>query len=263
MKIYISTNAYSPNNLENVFSLLEKIDDKNIGIELFPEWHDKEFEEILEKNKDRFRAYNLSLHGPYYYTEHSSPMDTEEYEKTKEYFIKTLQLSKDLNSKYIVFHHNNCIVEEEKREEMLRNSTENLMELNELAKEYGACILVENAGVLSRNNVLFNEEEFIEMAKGIENKILIDIGHAFANNWNLENLVSELKDKIVSYHLHNNDGIADSHNRILDGKLSIEEFFSIYKKYTPTADLVIEYSKISASEDGLIDDINTIKELVR
>ncbi|MBC2582092.1 sugar phosphate isomerase/epimerase [Clostridium sp. DJ247] len=263
MNIYISTNLYTPSELENIFPLLDKINDKNIGIELFPEWHDRQFIDILDKNLDKFENYHISLHGPYYHTEHSSEKGSIEYENSKEYFRSTLELSKQLNSRYIVYHHNNCRVKLENRIEMISNSTENLLELNELAKAYGVDIVVENAGVLSRNNMLFDEEQFIEIAKGIDNKILIDIGHAFANNWNLNHVISELKHRIVAYHLHNNDGVEDNHNRIRDGKLDIDGFFEIYKKYTPSADLVIEYSKNCRKDvDGIIKDVNEIKKML-
>lgn len=263
MNIFISTNLYAPSESENIFILLDKINDKNIGIELFTEWHDRQFIEILSKNLDKFKSYPSSLHGPYYHTEHSKRKGCIEYETSTEYFRSTLELSKQLKSKYIVYHHNNGRVKPESRLEMISNSAENLLELNELANEYGIDIVVENAGVLSRHNVLFNEEQFIEIAKGIENKILLDIGHAFANNWNLNYVINELKDKIVAYHLHNNDGVEDNHNRIRDGKLSIDDFFESYRKFTPSADLVFEYSKhCNKDVEGIIEDVNDVKKIL-
>jgi len=263
MNIYISTNLYTPNELENIFTVLDKINDKNIGIEIFPEWQDGQFIDTINKKLNKFKDYHISLHGPYYGTEHSKEKGTMAYEISKEYFISTLELSKDLNSKYIVYHHNNCKVELKNKREMIKNSSENLLELNELAKAYGTDIVVENAGVLSHNNMLFNEKEFIAMAKSISNKILIDIGHAFANKWDLNYVISELKDKIAAYHLHNNDGVEDNHNRIRNGKLNIDSFFEIYKKYTPDAELVLEYSKNCREDmEGIIADVNEIKNIV-
>ncbi|MEW9122227.1 MAG: sugar phosphate isomerase/epimerase [Thermotaleaceae bacterium] len=259
MNIFISTNLYLPTELEKIFILLERMEDKEIGIELFPEWHDNQFGEAINKNLEKLKGYPSALHGPYYHTEHSRKKGCEEYKTAKEYFIKTLELGKALNSKYIVFHHNNCPVEAETREEIIKNSAENLLELNDLAKDYQIEIVVENAGVLSRKNMLFDENQFIEIAKSIDNKILVDIGHAFANNWNLDRVMAELKDKIVAYHLHNNDGVQDNHNRIRDGKLNMDDFFESYRKHTPHADLVIEYSKKCKEDvDGIIEDIEEI-----
>lgn len=262
MNIYISTNLYTPDELEDIFLLMNKINDENIGIELFPEWHNKQFIDVIDRNLDKLKNYNISLHGPYYHTEHSKEKGTVEYENSKEYFISTFKLSKQLNSNYIVYHHNNCKVKLENKIEMINNASDNLVELNDLSEVYGANIVVENAGVLSRNSMLFDEEEFIEMAKSIDNKILIDIGHAFANNWNLNRVIYELKDKIVSYHLHNNDGIQDAHNRIRDGKINIDDFFEVYRKCTPQAHLVLEYSKECRKDiNGIIEDLNEIRHL--
>lgn len=263
MNIYISTNLYTPSELEDIFTLLDKINDNNIGIELFPEWQDRQFIDTVDKNLDKFKNYHSSLHGPYYNTEHSKEKGSMGYEISKEYFLCTLELSKQLNSKYIVYHHNNCRVKSENRREMINNSAENLLELNELSKAYGIEIVVENAGVLSRSNMLFDEEQFIEMAKSVQNKILIDIGHAFANNWNLNHVISELKGKIAAYHLHNNDGVEDNHNRIRDGKLNIDNFFESYKKYTPDAHLVLEYSKSCRKDvEGIIEDVKEVKRIL-
>lgn len=118
MNIVISTNLYAPSELKNIFVLLDKINDKNIGIELFTEGHDMQFIEILSKNLDKFKYYHSLLHGPYYHTEHSKKKGCIEYETSIGYFRSTLELSKQLNTKYIVYHHNNGRVKPEDRLEM-------------------------------------------------------------------------------------------------------------------------------------------------
>lgn len=264
MGIYISTNLFKPKDLEKTFLLLDKvnesIDDEKVGIELFPEWQNEIFEEVVNKNLDNFKRHKITLHGPYYNTEHSEEKGSAMYDQSMDYFMKTLKLSKKLNSSHIVFHHNNCKISNKDKNEMISVSSKNLIELNTISKEYNASIVVENAGVIKVDNMLFDEEEFIEMAKSIENNILIDIGHAFANKWDLKRVIIELKDKIVAYHIHNNDGISDNHNSILDGELDMEEFFKIYKEFTSEADLVIEYGTHCGDDiGGMIRDIKWIK----
>lgn len=263
MNIYVSTNLYTPDKLYKIFSLMDKIDNKNIGIEIFPEWQNGQFIDTIRNNIDKLKKYSISLHGPYYGTEHSKKKGTMGYEISKEYFVSTFELSQQLNGKHIVYHHNNCCIDNEDREEIIKNSSENLIELNKMAESYEQKIVVENAGVIYLNNMLFNEEQFIHMAKSIDNKILIDIGHAFANKWDLDNVMSQLKHKISSYHIHNNNGVEDNHNRIRNGKLNIEEFFESYKKHTPNADLILEYSKNSAEDvDGIIDDVKYVENIL-
>lgn len=264
MNIYISTNMHSPENLMDIFKLLNNTKHKDIGIEIFPEWQSEVFIDVLRENIGRFKEYNISLHGPYYDTEHSAEKPTSEYMKAKQYFIETLKLSKELNSAYIVYHHNNCEILKEEKIKMIEVSSENLLELNNISREYNGNIVVENCGVISHNNMLLNEEEFIKMAESIPNNILIDVGHAFANKWDLKNVIFSLKDKIVSYHLHNNDGFYDCHDSIRNGKLNMEEFLEMYKEYTPEADLVIEYGKQCRNNMEIIeDDIDYIKNKLK
>ena len=182
MNMYISTNIYNPYELEEAFELLEKSGDKNIGLELFVEWQDEKFEEAIKKNIEKFKEYNISMHGPYYNTEHSAEKGTSDYERTVGFFKKSLKLSKEINSKYIVYHH-------------------------------------------------------------------------------LERVMERLKDKIAAYHIHNNNGYNDNHDRIRNGNLDFDEFLKCYKKYTPDADLVIEYGKQCYDDnEGIIEDINYIKK---
>lgn len=262
MNIYISTNMFKVNQLEEVFDILEHVQHENVGIELFVEFHNPEFMEIVNKNMERLKKYKISMHGPYYKTEHSAEIGSDSYNKSKEYFIETLKLSKELNSSYIVYHHNNCKIHD--KEKMINNSKINLEELNELGKYYNANIVIENAGVISSQNMLFDQDEFIQICKESDNNVLIDIGHAFANGWDIEYVIRELKDKIVSYHLHNNDGKKDSHDSICYGSFNIDEFLEVYNKYTNKADLVLEYNKDYRNKVNiLMEDIDYIKSRIK
>lgn len=261
MRIYISTNQYEPEQLQMVFALMDKINDSLLGIELFPEWHSPVFCDIVRKYMEKFRLYPISLHGPYYHTEHSKCEGTEEYVKTMDYFRQTLELSEKLKSSYIVYHHNNCRVDPKCRAEMVEISSKNLMKLRYEAKLFGMRIVVENAGVRSRGNMLFDEEQFIRMAKEIPDDILLDIGHAHANGWDLHRVIKKLAHKIVAYHVHNNDGFEDNHDRIRNGTLNFAQFLTCYEKYTPQADVVIEYGKQCAQDtDGILEDVAYIKQ---
>ena len=91
---------------------------------------------------------------------------------------------KELNSSYIVYHHNNCKIHD--KEMMINNSKINLEELNELSKDYNANIVIENADVISNQNMLFDKEEFIKICSESNHDVLIDIGHAFVNGiWSM------------------------------------------------------------------------------
>ena len=117
-----------------------------------------------------------------------------------------------------------------------------------MCKQYGIPMVVENAGVDCLHTMLLNEEEFIAECKRLGCRVLIDIGHAHANGWDLTHVMEELKEAIVSYHLHNNDQTCDGHRRIFDGTLDFKQFMTDYNRLTPEADLVIEYCPDAAEE---------------
>ncbi len=123
-----------------------------------------------------------------------------------------------------------------------KNSNIQLKELTDYANANSVILCVENAGINSYGNNLWTEDEFIEMVLSMPNPVLIDIGHANANSWNIEKIITVLKGKIIAYHLHNNDGISDSHDRIREGSFDFEKFARLYKLFTPDKDLVLEYS---------------------
>ena len=248
---------YRPQSLEKVYKIVENLD-LDIGIELFPMFHDKNYEKILNENRKKLKNYKITFHEPYYKTDHRY-LDGEVYERTLDYFKKTLEY-KDLNPKYIVYHYNNRKVDD--KEKMLEAARKNLDYFTSITD---IPLLIENVGVDERENKLLSEKEFVEECLNRDENVLIDIGHANANGWNIENLISSLKDKIVSYHLHTNDGIKDEHRSIFkEGKThDIEKIISYIKKYTPNADLVIEYSDYYEDrEDIVINDVKKLKEIL-
>lgn len=262
-RIYISTNLYNPGELGRIFPLLEKIGDPSAGIELFPEWQSEGFGDELERYIDRFASYPISLHGPYYCTEHSSAKGTPVYARSMAYFRRTLALSQRLNSRYIVFHHNNCRVEPERRQTMIDTAAANLARLRRAAARCGAILAVENAGVLSSGNMLFDEAQFIEVAGAAADAVLLDVGHAHANGWDIQRVIAALADRIIAYHLHNNDGRADLHNRIHDGTLDMARILDCCRHYTPQADFVIEYGKQCADDiAGIAADVAYVRSYI-
>lgn len=255
----ISTNLYKTEDLPAIFTLLEQMHRNDIGIELFPAWQTPAFAAFLHEYGSLLVQQPLSLHGPYVDTEHSAPEGSKEYVRSMAYFEKTLALSQKLQARYIVYHHNNCRVSSENRSAMLAASMRNLAALRSRAASFQAQIVIENAGVHRRGNVLFEEEEFVRMAQSVPEKILVDIGHAHANGWDLERLIRCLAGKITAYHVHNNNGVEDQHNRISDGTLDMERFLASCHRYTPTADLVLEYGPQCAADTvGILDDVETL-----
>lgn len=253
--IYVSTNMYHTRDLQKVFSIVEAVSD--IGIELFPLFHDPEFEKELQHLMPDFLKYPLTFHEPYYETDHAAPHGSSAEAETERQMRLAFSYAKSMRPKYMVFHYNNSRIGNAQK--MKKIARENLQRYRQTSP---APILIENTGVAVLNNVLFSEEEFIAEAKQTGGGVLMDVGHANANGWDIEKLVGELSDSIQSYHLHSNDGIHDSHHRIFQNTPDYHHLIPIFQEKTPGADLVIEYQRgYSGREKEVVEDILRLREL--
>lgn len=240
---FISTNFLKPENFSDIFNYVSKIRQNlaiPIGIEIFPFWNSPGFENQIIENLLKLKKYPISFHDPYL-IEHSAPKGTDDYDKALNDFNKTLSYNNILQGYHIVFHQSNCLITSNNKKSILDVSSHNLLYLNKLCSCFGTNLLVENAGTYIENTMLLNQEEFENFCCLNNYSVLIDIGHAFCNNWDIEKLIYTLKTRIKAYHLHNNFG-TDSHNRILDGQIRYESLLSICSKITPDATYILEYS---------------------
>ncbi|SUB57433.1 sugar phosphate isomerase/epimerase family protein [Peptoniphilus lacrimalis] len=255
--IYISTNMYKAESFEKVYKICDKVDFP-IGIEVFLMFGDNDYYNILKDNIEKLKKLPITFHEPYYGTDHTYS-EGEIFQRTNDYLKLTHEFSV-LNPKYMVYHYNNRKIDD--REKMLEVTRKNL---DEFSKYFDFPLLIENVGVKDRDNVLLNQDEFIEECLNRKEGVLIDIGHANANSWKFEKLISSLKGKIKSYHLHTNDGIKDEHRSIFEiGKSPIiSNILKLIKEYTPNADLVLEYSNYYEDKEDLVaEDVKKLKNLL-
>lgn len=258
MALFVSTNMYGLGKLKNLKNFVNIYGDK-VGFEIFPLFHKEGYEDELKMQIFSLQKTAVSFHGPYYCAEHSAPKGSEEYEKTMDMVKTTLEYCKLLNSRYVVFHHNNCKVKDDKKAEMIKISCDNYRDINEMFAPYNIPVVVENAGVIDRGNMLLDQNQFIELCKKEGYKVLIDIGHANANGWDLYYVMEMLREQIVAYHLHNNDGVHDSHLRIHNGTIDFEKFMRDALTLTPSAEFILEYCMETADDiEGIKTDIEEI-----
>ena len=260
MQLYFSTNAIPAAEFEKVLSYLEPFEGK-LGIELFPEFDKEGYAQAVDACMDALKKYPASLHGPYYGSDFSYKAGTKEFEKSMDLLEKSLECGQRLNAKYMVYHHSNRTFQPNEKEEMLKNARENYPLIKEKCEKYNVPIVVENAGVACIDTMLLDEEEFIAECKRLSCDVLIDIGHAHANGWNLSHVMEELQDVIISYHVHNNDRTCDGHQRIFNGTLDFKKFMQDYDRFTPDADIVVESCPKAAEDmEGVFSDVRYLLE---
>lgn len=260
MAVLLSTNMYLTDRFHEIADYVREFDGQ-IGVEIFPIFNDPRFEGELEKLVPLFSRIQISFHGPYYTAEHSAPAGTPEYQHTMKLVQDNLPYERLLHSHHFVYHHNNKRVTPEAAPEMIRISRENYRKVEALHRPYRIPVVVENVGIHDRENILFEQEAFTRLCIEENYPVLIDIGHANANGWDIEKLMADLKDRIVAYHLHNNDGIHDSHRRIHDGTIDFEKFIRAWRRNGVMTDWILEYSQdIADDRKGISDDLRYLME---
>lgn len=263
MHIYFSTNAIPAENWERIHEYLDEFEGE-IGLEIFPEYHKPCFEGALRKELAYLEQMPCSLHGPYYESEYAVAGDSEEFRHSVELLRKTLEEVAPLHVSYMVYHHSNMVIREEEKVQRLAYARENYETVRKICEEYGVPPVVENVTLGTLHKGLFSQEEFIAECKKLGCKVLIDIGHCNLSGWNIPELIRQLKDQIVSYHVHNNYGKLDDHLRIHDGTIDFEEFLECYKECTPNADIVVEYSPEGAADvEGVKADFRYLQKVTR
>jgi sugar phosphate isomerase/epimerase len=81
-----------------------------VGVEVFPLFHDRDFDAELNRLLPALEKVPVTFHEPYYQADHTAPEGSEVCERTDEMFQKTVHAAEKLKARHIVFHHNNCWV---------------------------------------------------------------------------------------------------------------------------------------------------------
>lgn len=256
-RIFIDTCGLPRCQLESAKIYREAFKDRaEIGFELLPMFDMPDFEPNLAANLDFLREGPVCFHEPVFFVEHSAPKGSLEYEQSMHHIMLTKKYAEILQPSHMVYHISNCLVAPEKKAELLRTSLINFEEMRELFA--GVTLLVENVGTDAKGDKLLDQQEFTDMCRAKNFDVLIDIGHANANSWDLKKLITDLKTQIRAFHLHNNDGVHDLHNRITDGTMDFPEILRHIRAEVPEADLVIEYISPKYHGKSLMEDIETL-----
>ena len=121
-------------------------------------------------------------------------------------------------------------------------------------------LLTENTGIWRDGTQLLDQTEFTDLCREKHFPVLVDVGHAHANGGDLPRLIRNLGPQIRGFHLHNNDGIHDLHNRLRDGTLDLAALLPCMDREAPTAARIIEYSRPAFHGDPLMEDIAWLTE---
>ena len=115
-----------------------------------------------------------------------------------------------------------------------------------LAGQYKVNIVLENVGLQTKQNLLFDWPDYQRLLQDFSQAgALIDTGHAQVNGWPLSEVVLKLGSRLTACHLHDNDGKADLHLPIGEGNIEWAPFFAAVRQAAPETRLVFEYANTS------------------
>lgn len=230
-----------------------------LGFELLPMFDLHDFEDNLKQNLDLFTGGPLMFHEPVWGVEHSAPRGSSAWQESMYHLRLTRKYAEILHPAAMVYHLNNCEVKPEEKDRMLRTALENLEAMREMFP--GVKLLVENTGLRSDRTMLLDQAEFTDLCRDRKLPVLIDTGHANANGWDIPKLLRDLQGQIGGFHLHNNDGIHDLHNRLTDGTLDYEKLIPVMDRLAPDAPRVLEYIRPAMHGEPLMEDAETLRKL--
>ena len=256
MNIYIDTCVLPRAQLQEGRIYREKFG-KDLGFELLMMFDLPEFEENLKQNLDLFAEGPLFFHEPVWGVEHSEPKGSKAWEEGMYHLRLTKEFSDILHPEAMVYHLNNGVILPEEKERRIQTALENYEAMREMFPDVQ--LLVENTGTKADGTMLLTQAEFTDLCRYRKLPVLIDVGHATANGWDILKLIRDLHGQIGGFHLHNNDGLHDLHNRLTDGVLDIRELVSCMDLLVPDAPRIIEYSRPAYHGEPLISDIETLR----
>ena len=224
-----------------------------LGFELLMMFDLPDFEENLKRNLDLFAGGPLLFHEPVWGVEHSAARGSAAWEEGNHHLRLTQKYARILRPSAMVFHLSNGPVPPRETDTLLRNALESLEETREMFPD--TRILTENTGIRSDGTLLLDQQAFTDLCRDRQLPVLIDVGHANANGWDLRKLIRDLKGLIGGFHLHNNDGVRDLHNRLTDGTLDLAALLPDMDQAAPDAPRVIEYTRPSYHGEPLLEDI--------
>lgn len=111
--------------------------------------------------------------------------------------------------------------------------------------------LPETVHIALENTLEETPELLLNIIKDVNDprlKICLDIGHAnaYSENTALE-WIEHCRGFISHFHIHNNDGIRDSHNGLEEGSIPMKELLELTEKLCPDASYTIETMSAEAS----------------
>lgn len=212
------------------------------GIEFFLHYHDEAYRAKMEKAHEWLGDLPRAVHGPFIRVEATSEPGSAGERFLFDAYGWAFGVAEKLGCHEMVFHTHQRLIEADEVEKARDICMRNLEKLLKMGSDHGVKLLIENLDIQKKGASLFDEDAFIKLVQAFPQAgCLIDTGHLNVAGWNTARVLEVLGDRICGYHLHNNDSASDSHRPIDEGTFDYPAFYELYRRFTPSATLTLEY----------------------
>ena len=267
MKYFISTLLSSVDHQDNHFDEVAKYisdwQDPSIGAEMVAFTHDADYWQRLQAVLPSLTC-PLTCHGPWIGTEVTADPESQDGKWLIQAYQQVFELAQRYHFRHVVVHYSQLhFADENSRQMAQQHAYRNLEKLLTMAQQLGVNMVIENLCQSPTGLHLFTNEEYEDLFQRFpQANAIIDIGHANVNGLDVEQFLARHGQRVTSFHLHNNDGKHDNHCDIHDGTYDVAQFMKWAKKYTPEANMVLEYEPhVKKSLDELREEIEELKSM--
>lgn len=141
---------------------------------------------------------------------------------------RSIDLANVLDSDIVVIHPGRAIFlnDGEYMKSVYQIAEESLKTIGEYAEDNGVNVCIENLPRL-RGFMYQDINQLNESLERVNLPMTLDIGHAYTAGFTVDDVYFN---RIKHIHIHDNDGIHDSHLPLGDGIIDFKRFFEIFKK---------------------------------
>jgi len=244
MNIFVSSLMRDISQVETLSLWVNSLDKPNIGVELLAFTHSDSYWKTLCGVLKKLRC-PVTFHGPYIGIEGTSAPGTEAGRYLMESYQRVFLLAREYGVRHVVYHMSQLSFSPDDAENMRTLAERNVSAILSLAEETEVSVLIENLAYPApegRVPLYTNEEYGSFFTRHPKANSIIDIGHVNIKKMNILEFLQLHGKRVKAYHFHNNDGVRDLHNDIHNGTFSYSDFAPVYTRYTPQADIVLEYA---------------------
>ena len=229
--------------------------DTSCGLEFFYEFGTRPYWDTVLPLMTANRENGISMHGP------CVQVNLAEEDPNCHYlsvFLDAFTYAKKIGAKFVVVHTNESLPDEPIMT-LQQRVLEKLEVLLTLSENIGIPMVIENVGLVTINNVLFDREYFLQLPQLFpQAHFILDTGHAHINGWDLADTVHALGKRLLACHVHDNDGQGDQHLYVGAGTIHWEPFFEAVTSACHDIHLVLEYAVLP--EEGMNSHVAALRD---